>query len=323
MNFINLDDVESVDGGVNEGVDVGVSVNAGIGMDVDVSSIPSKPNISLDFIQKIHPEEEPVMLDIHKPIQEKLDRFLATKKIPHIIFHGSSGSGKMTLVYEFIKKIYGGHRQYIKSNVMIVNCSHGKGIKFIREELKFFAKTNIQTNADVPFKTILLLNAHHLTIDAQSALRRCIELFSYNTRFFIIVENKNQLLNPILSRFCYIYVPEYYDENEIVNLYQYNRPSYVEYMKMEKQRLIEKKLGNIENMNQVKPIEMMDCANELYEEGISCLDFIEWTETKKMQWTANSFSAFMMKYHQMKTNFRCEKLLLFAMLARMSMLDTV
>ena len=29
---------------------------------------------------------------------------------------------------------------------MYVNCAHGKGIKFIREELKFFAKTHINSN---------------------------------------------------------------------------------------------------------------------------------------------------------------------------------
>jgi dihydroorotase len=55
-----------------------------------------------------------------------------------------------------------------------------------------------------------------LTIDAQSALRRCIELFSHNTRFFIVVENKDKLLNPILSRFCDIFVPE-----PAMNLHQY------------------------------------------------------------------------------------------------------
>lgn len=303
MNFINLDDV------------AGLEAGAGVPQKCSVDIIKKEPIGTIE-----NPQQEN-MLDIHDPIKEKLDRFLATKKIPHIIFHGSSGSGKMTLVYEFIRKIYGGNRQYMKSNVMIVNCSHGKGIKFIREELKFFAKTNIQTNVDVPFKTILLLNAHHLTIDAQSALRRCIELFSYNTRFFIIVENKNQLLNPILSRFCYIYVPEYYNENEIVNLYQYKRPEYIQVLKGEKQKFIAKKLGNNGSVSK-KPIDLMDCSNELYEEGISCLDFIEWMETQRQQWTANSFSAFMMKYHQMKTNFRCEKLLIFAMLAKMSTLES-
>ena len=72
---------------------------------------------------------------------------------------------------------------------MYVNCAHGKGIKFIRDDLKFFAKTNIQGNKGILFKTIVLFNADSLTIDAQSAMRRCIESFSYNTRFFIVVEN--------------------------------------------------------------------------------------------------------------------------------------
>jgi len=48
----------------------------------------------------------------------------------------------------------------------MVSCSHGKGIKFIREELKFFAKTNIKSNKDVIFKSIVLLNAESLSIDA-------------------------------------------------------------------------------------------------------------------------------------------------------------
>lgn len=142
-------------------------------------------------------------------IENKLNFFLKNNKIPNIIFNGSSGTGKKTIVYDFINKIYNYDKSKIKTNVLFVNCSHGKGIKFIREELKFFAKTNIQSNSGVLFKTIVLMNADYLTIDAQSALRRCIELFSYNTRFFIIVENKNKLLNPILSRFCEIYVPEY------------------------------------------------------------------------------------------------------------------
>ena len=47
------------------------------------------------------------------------------------------------------------------------------------------------------FKSIILLNADKLTIDAQSALRRCIEVFNHTTRFFIIVEDRYKLLKPI------------------------------------------------------------------------------------------------------------------------------
>jgi hypothetical protein len=151
----------------------------------------------------------------NKNLVDKLNYFLLTKQIPNIIFHGVSGSGKRTIVNKLLLEIYGGDTSKLKSNVMMVNCSHGKGIKFIREELKFFAKTNMQSTHDIMFKSIVLLNADSLTIDAQSALRRCIESFSYNTRFFIVIENKQKLLNPILSRFCEIYVSEPISISEI------------------------------------------------------------------------------------------------------------
>ena len=145
-------------------------------------------------------------LEIHQNIKEKLEYFNLINKIPNIIFNGPSGSGKSTIVNDFISLIYDGNREKIKNLVMHVNCAHGKGIKFIREELKFFAKTHIHSNGGDTFKSIVLFNGDKLTMDAQSALRRCIELFSHNTRFFIIVEDKYKLLNPILSRFCEIYI---------------------------------------------------------------------------------------------------------------------
>ena len=111
---------------------------------------------------------------------------------------------------------------------MIVNCAHGKGIKFIRDEVKFFAKTNLQHNANIQFKTIILLNADSLTNDAQSALRRCIELFSYNTRFFIVVENKDRLLKLFCLDFCDIHIPEYIVNKKIVNLHKIHLDSIID-----------------------------------------------------------------------------------------------
>lgn len=124
-------------------------------------------------------------LIIHENIMEKLKYFHSIHKIPNILFNGPSGSGKSTLVNDFISLIYDGNKDKIRDLVMYVNCAHGKGIKFIREELKFFAKTQINSNGGgFVFKSIVLFNADKLTMDAQSALRRCIELFSFNTRFF-------------------------------------------------------------------------------------------------------------------------------------------
>ena len=144
---------------------------------------------------------------IHQNIHNKLDVFIKNRKIPNIIFYGPNGSGKTYILNRFIQQVYGGDKTAMKNYVMRANCAHGKGIRFIREELKFFAKTNIDLKEGAIFKSVILTNADKLTIDAQSALRRCIELFSSSTRFFIVVQNKDSLLKPILSRFCDIYIP--------------------------------------------------------------------------------------------------------------------
>ena len=83
-------------------------------------------------------------MEYHSNIKKKLCTIVKNKKIPHIIFHGPSGSGKRTLLQFFIKKIYNDCYDKIRQYVMYVNCAHSKGIRFIRDQLKFFAKTNIQ-----------------------------------------------------------------------------------------------------------------------------------------------------------------------------------
>jgi len=249
--------------------------------------------------------------DIHFDIRRKLRSFYESKKIPHIIFHGSPGSGKLTLVNEFIQMIYQNDKHKLKAHVMTVNCSHGKGIKFIREELKFFAKTNIQTNSGVFFKTILLLNANYLTIDAQSALRRCIELFSYNTRFFMIVENKNKLLNPILSRFCDIYVPEYMEHGRIVNLHHYGTQfNHIVSNIREKQRdVVDDELRSwMSKPAAPTATEMTEIVARLCENGVSCMDMITYLRTCNL--SPDKLSDIVMCYHTIKSEFRCEKLIM-------------
>lgn len=177
------------------------------------------------------------MLKIHREIHDKLDYFIKAKKIPNIIFHGASGSGKKSVVHSFLSKIYKDDKEIMKKNTMFVNCSHGGGIKFIREELIFFAKSNINYNDKTLFKSIILQNADNLTTDAQSALRRCIELFSTTSRFFIIVENKIKLLKPILSRFCDIYVPLPVIKNKEVNLHQYDIEQCLNFSKQEQLKI--------------------------------------------------------------------------------------
>ena len=55
-----------------------------------------------------------MLLNIHQDIVEKLEYFYQIHKIPNIIFHGPSGSGKRKLVGNFIHKIYNGDTIYVE-----------------------------------------------------------------------------------------------------------------------------------------------------------------------------------------------------------------
>jgi hypothetical protein len=255
-----------------------------------------------------------MILSIHQHIKEKLDYFHSIYKIPNIIFHGPSGSGKRTIVNDFIYKIYNNDREKIKSLVMYVNCSHGKGIKFIREDLKFFAKTHINSKGGNVFKSIVLLNADKLTMDAQSALRRCIELFSHNTRFFIIAEDKYNLMKPILSRFCEIYVPEPIINGNIINLYTYNLNEVFKMKDIKTQKLewLKKELVKSIGKNITTQNLMVFCT-KLYEKGYSGLDIITLLENHKFletQFTMEKRYELIILFNRVRKEFRNEKLLI-------------
>jgi len=255
-----------------------------------------------------------MLLQIHQSIKNKLNYFYEIHKIPNIIFHGPSGSGKRTIVNEFIHKIYSNDREKIKSFVMYVNCSHGKGIKFIREDLKFFAKTHINSNGGNIFKSIVLLNADKLTMDAQSALRRCIELFSHNTRFFIIAEDKYNLMKPILSRFCEIYVPEPVINGKSINLYKYNLSNVFD-VKDEKnayENWLKKELQKAAN-NQNSVEDLINLCKKLYEKAYNALDILHLLENHKFlenKLTMDKRYELLISFNRVRKELRNEKLLI-------------
>lgn len=245
---------------------------------------------------------------INENLSNKLEEFCKTKKIPNLLFHGSTGSGKKTIVLNFISRIYENNKKIIKENVFFVNCSQGKGIKYIRDELKTFAKYNINVSYEIPFKTIIMLNFDNLSIDAQSVMRRIIELF-VNTRFFIIVENKYKLLNPIISRFCSIYIPEHIIDNKIVNLHKYQINNKINNINIfvddNKEYLIDiiKKIIN-------KNINIIDECNNLYDKGISSINLIYVIENSYII-SEQKKSEILMNFYILKKEYRCEKLLMF------------
>ena len=271
-------------------------------------------------------------IDYHPEINKKLNFFINSEKIPNIIFHGPSGSGKRTIVNDFISKIYNNNKELIKNYVMYENCAHGKGIKFIRDDLKFFAKTHISVEGFCKFKTIVLSNADELTSDAQSALRRCIELFSHTTRFFIIVQDKYKLLKPILSRLCEIYVNEPIINGENVNLHKYNINNTFKISNNDKKtnlyldKLFDPIRQNISSTNTSSTntsstntsstntifmnnnyTKIIDIIGSLYEKSYSGLDLIKYIEQDNRINSINKYQMLLV-FNKVKKEFRNEKL---------------
>jgi len=242
-------------------------------------------------------------MNIQDHIVKKLDYFYRTRKIPHIIFYGPTHGAKDMIVSQFINRIYDENRINIKNNVLFVSCS-GKGIKFIRDEIKTFAKMHIQyqEGKDDPgtFKTVILLNADFLTDDAQSALRRSIELFSYNTRFFLLVEDRSRLLKPILSRFCEIYIP----------------PTPVVLVSEKKSQRVAEIAADVASLTDLSNNrDIINMASQWYEMGYSSYDFMQYVESVKEEEDKKERCIHVLfLFHKLKTEFRCEKLFLWFLL---------
>lgn len=229
-------------------------------------------------------------------VKEKLILLKKSNMIPNIIFHGNYKSGKKTILNFFINIIYNNDQKLIKDNTLTINCSFNKGIKYIREDLKFFCKTIINYENGKFFKSIILLNSDKLTIDAQSALRRCIEIYSHNTRFFLTIENKNKLLKPIISRFACIYVIN----NKLHNNYNVNYNYLI------------KNKNNITNI-----IELNNLVNTLYNNSYSAIDIFNYIkslkETKNINKNLQKYK-FLNNFLNIKKEVKNEKILMFYLL---------
>lgn len=212
---------------------------------------------------------------MHDKIHKHLESFIEKKTLPNIIFHGESGSGKRYLIHNFINKLYNYDKNLIQENVMIKNCIFDQGIDFIRTNFKYFSKSISQHT----IKIIVLYNADKLTYDAQSAMRRIIECYNHTTRIFCIVNNLNNILCPILSRFYIMYIPNYTLENKVINYWQYN---IFELSKLQEQYLINqlKRLPKKCNLDKIFTL-----STNLYNKGYSANNIINNLKNDKNMYT--------------------------------------
>ena len=149
---------------------------------------------NIPWIEKYRPSK---LEDIKSQdfIKTSLQKLVENNTIPHLLFFGSSGTGKTSSILACIKELEA--KGYMVSKLEL-NTSDQRGIKTVRKKIKEFATT--QSFFKNGLKIIILDEADYMTKIAQCALRQIIEKYSKNVRFCIICNYINKIIPAIQSR---------------------------------------------------------------------------------------------------------------------------
>jgi len=155
-------------------------------------------NKNYSWVEKYRPENLNE-ISAQSNVIKSLKSAMHTKNIPHLIFFGPSGCGKTSTILALSKELFGSENY--TDRIIELNASDERGINVIREKIKTYAKQSIKNIKDAPpWKIIILDEADTMTSDSQFALRRIMEQYSKITRFCIICNYHNKIIDPIISR---------------------------------------------------------------------------------------------------------------------------
>jgi len=128
-------------------------------------------------------------------ITERLEAYVKTGSLPHLLFAGPAGTGKTTCAIALSRELFG---EDWSANFHEMNASDERGIDVVRTKIKNFARTAPMDGTS--FKIIFLDEADALTPDAQAALRRTMEKYTRTCRFILSANYSSKIIEPIQSR---------------------------------------------------------------------------------------------------------------------------
>lgn len=150
------------------------------------------------WVEKFRPKKLKEIVS-QENIISSMEGVLKTKNMPHFLFFGPSGCGKTSTILALTRELF--TDEYFNERVIELNASDERGIKVVREKIKRYAQNSVNTKKDIPnFKVIILDEADSMTSESQCALRKIMEDYSNVTRFCIICNYHQKIIEPIVSR---------------------------------------------------------------------------------------------------------------------------
>jgi len=121
-------------------------------------------------------------------LKSKVEVYLESGDLPHLLFYGRAGTGKTTLAKLLVKNI--------DCDYLYINASDENSVEIVRDKVKNFASTL----GFAEMKIIILDECDYITPNAQAALRNLMETFSRHCRFILTCNYVERIIDPIQSR---------------------------------------------------------------------------------------------------------------------------
>lgn len=121
-------------------------------------------------------------------LKSKVEGYLETGDVPHLLLYGRAGTGKTTLAKLIVKSI--------ECDYMIINASSENNVETVRNKVTNFASSQ----GFKMWKIIILDEFDYMTQNAQAILRNLMETFSGHCRFILTCNYVEKVIDPIQSR---------------------------------------------------------------------------------------------------------------------------